>query len=187
ADGMGVAFVALDAADSPRLQFMTASRSLTEPSAPTQIMFDDPDGPVVTPLNGEYVLTFHQDSGVIGPAIYGVIIGKNGVVLGAPRSMTAGAAHARGNATYSYGDRFVMVWADDREGTYQLYAQTFDQKLSPISGLLRVTSTMSNTLSPIVAASSDGGLGVVYTDDANATQQTFFTRLDCQASQLGLK
>jgi hypothetical protein len=105
---------------------------------------------------------------------------KNGVV-GAPQSMTAGAAHAQGNATYSYGDRFVMVWADTKDGGYQLYAQTFDKKLAPISARLRLTTTMTDTHGAAIAASSDGGLGVLYTDEANGKPQTFFTRLDCQA------
>ena len=185
--GVGIVFLSLAAGDVPRLKFMTASRALTAPSALTDIAFDDPDGPVLTALGDEYVVTFHQDTGVIGAAIYGVVVGKDGGVVGSPQSMTAGAAHARGNATYSYGDRFVMVWADDRDGSYQLYAQTFDKKLSPISARLRLTTTMTNTLGPIVAPSSDGGLGVLYTDDGNGTPQAFFTRLDCKPPLAQLK
>jgi hypothetical protein len=180
-DGVGIAFVALEAGNAPKLKFMTASRSLEDGSALTDVAFDNPDGPVVTPLNDAYVVTFHQDSGVIGPAIYGVVIGKNGVAR-APQSMTAGAPHARGNATYSYGNRFVMVWADDREGVYQLYAQTFDQKLSPLTPRQRITNGTTNTLGPILAPASDGGLGVLYTDEGAGTERTFFTRLACQPS-----
>jgi putative metal-binding protein len=180
---VGIAFMTLDATDAPRLKFMTASRALDQATAPIDIAFDDPDGPVLTALSDEYVVTFHQDSGVIGPAIYGAVIDQNGVVRAA-QSMTAGAAHARGNATFSYGNRFVMVWADDSEGIYQLYAQTFDKKLSPISGRVRITNTTSNTLGPSLAAASDGGLGVLYTDEGEGKTRTFFTRLDCESGPL---
>jgi hypothetical protein len=176
--GVGIAFVALEAGDAPRLKFMTTSRALEPSSALTDIPFEDPDAPVVTALKDSYVVTFHQDSGVIGPAIYGVVVGKNGIVRPA-QSMTAGAPHARGNATYSYGDRFVMVWADQRDGVYQLYAQTFDSKLSPITPRLQLTNGKTNSLGPTVAAASDGGLGVLYTDEGAGKPRTLFTRLEC--------
>ncbi len=178
---VGIAFLSLGAGSLPNLSFMTTSRALEEPSPPVVIPFDDPDGPVVTPLGDGFVLTFHQDTGAfIGPSIYGVLLSESGAVLGNVQSLTAGAPHARGNATFSYGDRFVMVWADDRDGTYQLHAQTFDRKLSPITPRQRLTTTMTNTLGPVVAATADGGLGVLYTDEATGQSQTFFTRLDCQ-------
>lgn len=181
---VGIAFLALDAGNRPTLSFMTTARDLQQPSAPLTIPFDDADGPVVTALGDDFVITFHQDAGAfIGPSIYGVVVGKDGR-LGPPQSMTAGAAHARGNATFAYGDRFVMVWADDRDGSYQLHAQTFDKKLSPISPRQRLTTTMSNTLGPVVTAAADGGLGVLYTDEATGQSQTFFTRLDCQPAPL---
>jgi hypothetical protein len=187
ASGVGVAFISLDSSDRPRLSFLTTSRALDRPSAASPVSFDDPDEPVVTALGDEYVITFHQDTGAfIGPSIYGVVVNEAGVVS-APQSLTAGAAHARGNATFSYGDRFVMVWADDRDGTYQLYAQTFDKKLSPISTRQRLVTTMSNTLDPVVAAGANGSIGVLYTDELGGVSRTFFTRLDCVVSQHGLK
>lgn len=175
---VGVAFLALEAGDRPVLKFMSFSRTLDNPFVAQTIPFEDPDGPVVTTVNDGFVVTFHQTgSTVVGPSIYGVLVGKDGAIRGSPKSLTAGAPHARGNATFSYGDRFVMVWADDRTGSYQLYAQTFDQKLSPISDMIRVTTTMSDTLDMVVAPAADGSLGVLYTDDT--LSQTFFTRLDC--------
>lgn len=178
---VGVAFIELGVGDLPRLSFMTTSRALAEPSSPITIPFDDPDGPVVTALEDSFVVTFHQDAGAfIGASIYGVLMSQNGAQLTNVVSLTAGAPHARGNATYSYGDRFVMVWSDDRDGTYQLYSQIFDQKLAPISTRQRLTTTMSNSLAPVVAAASDGGVGVLYTEEAGGESQTLFTRLDCR-------
>lgn len=180
--GLGIAYLALDSQGTATLEFMTTSRTLTEPSKPVDLDFQDPDGPVVTALSDEYVVTFHQYGGsVVGPAIYGAVLDQRGKVVRPPVSMTAGAAHARGNSTYSYGDRFVMVWADDRSGAYQIYAQTFDKKLSPIGGVLRLTNTKTLTLGPIVAPAADGGLGVLYSDQGKGDFQAFFTRLDCTA------
>lgn len=187
ADGVGIAFSALDAANQAKLKFMTTSRALTPASAPADIPFDDPNEPVVTALDDVYIVTFHQESNVVGSAIYGVVLSKDGRVIRAPQSMTAGAAHARTNATYSYGDRFLMVWADDRDGSYQLSAQTFDKKLSPISTRIRVTTSMTNAFGPVLAAAADGGVGVLFTDDGNGLQQAFFTRLDCRSRDPGLK
>jgi len=180
--GVGIAFASLDVSGNSSVKFMTTSRSLEAASGLTAIDFENADGPVVTALNGEYIVTFHQFDGVAyGPSIFGVVIGKDGAMRAA-QSMTVGAAHAQGNATYSYGDRFVMVWADDKDGGYQLYAQTFNQRLAPISPRLRLTKTNTDTHAAAIAASGDGGLGVLYTDENNGKPKTFFTRLDCKAA-----
>lgn len=187
--GVGIAFLSLDASNRAVLEFMTASRTLEQPSSVTTIEFADPDGPVVTAVADKYVVTFHQDNSlVIGPSIFGVVLDRQGNVELGPRSMTAGAPHARGNATYSYGDRFVMVWADDSDGPYQLYAQTFDQKLAPASPRVRLLSSSGNALGAhLAASSSDGALGVLYADDSTGRYQTYFTRLDCLPRPLGAK
>jgi len=180
--GLGIAFVSLDEGGTSSVKFMTTSRSLEGASGLTAIDFENADGPVVTALSDAYVVTFHQFDGVTyGPSIFGVVIGKDGVTRAA-QSMTVGAAHAQGNATYSYGDRFVMVWADDMAGRYQLYAQIFDKKLSPVSKRLRLTTTNTDTHAATVAASADGGLGILYTDENDGKPKTFFTRLDCKAA-----
>ena len=176
--GVGVAFVTLAPNDTTSINFMTASRSLDAPSPLTNIPFENADAPTVTALDDEYVVTFDQFDGIkYGPSIFGVVV-KDGV-MGLPQSMTTGATYAEGNATVSYGDRFVMVWADTKDGNYQLYAQSFDKKLAPISPRIRLTTTKSDTHGAALASSDDGGLGVLYTDDNNGKPQTFFTRLDC--------
>lgn len=175
--GVGIAFVAPVAGSiDTAVSFMTASRSLEKVAPPLQIEFRNPSAPVATAVGSKYVVTFHEQAAAVGPAIFGVVIGPNGVERG-PQSMTAGSRFARGNATYSYGDRFVMVWAEKDTGPYQLYARVFDDKLAPRGERMRVTTTTSDTVAPALAASNDGGLGILYTDEGD--QQTYFTRLDC--------
>jgi hypothetical protein len=174
-NGVGIAFVSLIDGIDTRVRFLTASRALETPSDVTTIDFENADNPVVAALEKNYVITFHQDSGVIGPSIFGVVIGPSGVERG-PQSMTVGGAYARSNATYSYGDRFVMVWAE-RVTSYQLYAQVFDANLAPVSARMRVTNTETDTVGPALARSADGGLGILYTDSTES--QTYFTKLNC--------
>lgn len=177
---VGVAFMALDGSNRPRLSFTTAGSRILEQSGPViDIPFDDPDRPVVTPLINRFAVTFNQYTGsFIGPSVYGVLVDEKGLVS-PPLPLTSGAAHARGNATFSFGDRLLMVWADDSQGTYQLFAQQFDQKLAPIGARQRVTTTMSNTVDPVVAPAANGSLGILYTDEVSGTKQTFFTQLLC--------
>lgn len=178
--GLGIAFVSTEGLDETRVRFMTTSRTLEQPSAVTTIDFSNAVAPAVAALGDKYVVTFHQESASIGPAIYGVVIGSKGVELG-PFSLTAGGTHARGNATYSYGNRFVMVWADDKDGVYQLYEQVFDAKLAPISKRQRVTMTGTKALGPVIAPAANGGLGILYTDESTSRRQVYFTMLNCQA------
>ena len=56
-----------------------------------------------------------------------------------------------------------------------------DKKLAPISARLRLTTTMTDTRGAAVAPASDGGLGVLYTDENDGKPQTYFTRLNCIA------
>jgi hypothetical protein len=188
-DGVGIAYVALEGPNAEtRVKFMTTTRALENPSEPITIDFANADRPVVTVVDGKYLVTFNQLDAVVGASIFGVVIGKNGVELG-PLSMTVGR-HARSQSVYSYGDRFVMAWADDKDasmGQYRLYAQVFDARLAPLSAVFTLASTGSNALGPNLAPSSDGGLGILYTDAVPGTcmgkpctqGQAFFTRLDC--------
>ena len=175
--GVGIAFISpLAGSDATHLKFFTASRALEDPSEVLTLDFVNADGPVVTAVADRYVVTFHQEqAAAIGPSIFGVVLGPKGVERN-PQSMTVGGNHARSNATYSYGDRFVMVWAE-MGLHYQLYAQIFDSKLAPLSARLRVTNTETDTLGPALARSSDGGLGVLYTDKTE--NQVYFTKLNC--------
>jgi hypothetical protein len=174
--GVGIAFVSpVTGSNDTVLGFMTASRSLENPSEVTIIDFRNATAPVVTAVDGKYVVTFHEHTDVIGPSIFGVVIGPNGIERG-PTSMTVGSRYARTNATYSYGDRFVMAWGEEQE-KYQLYAQVFDSKLAPRSQRFRLTNTATDTWGPALAPAKDGGLGVLYTDETE--EQTYFTRLDC--------
>ncbi|HEY6081609.1 MAG TPA: MopE-related protein [Polyangiaceae bacterium] len=178
--GVAIAFVMPEGDDLTRVGFMTASRQLENPSSPIAVDVVNAVDPEVTAVGGKFVVTFHQEDSSIGPAIFGAVIGANGVERG-PLSMTAGGLHARSHSTYSYGDRFVMVWADTKDGPYQLYAQTFDPNLKPLSQRLRVVSSGTQTLNPVLAPAADGGLGILYDDDGSVGQRAvFFTRLDCQ-------
>jgi hypothetical protein len=178
--GLAIAFVLPDGPDFTRVGLMTTTRQLEQPSAPLVIDLENAVDPVVTAVGGKFVVTFHQEDVAVGPAIFGVVIGPGGIERG-PLSMTAGGLHARSHATYSYGDRFVMVWADTKDGPYQLYAQTFDAKLAPLSARMRLVSSGTQALSPVLAPAADGGLGVLYEDDGSVGKRAvYFTRLDCR-------
>jgi hypothetical protein len=179
--GVGIAFATLAGADTTRIGFMTASRQLEPTSSYQPIDVANAVDPSVVAVGDKFVVTFHQEDVNIGPAIFGVVMGPNGIERG-PLSMTSGGMHARSHATYSYGDRFVMVWADDKDGPYQLYAQTFDGKLSPLSPRLRVVSSGTQALNPVLAPAADGGLGILYEDEGSVGKRAvYFTRLNCQA------
>jgi Putative metal-binding motif len=182
--GIGIAFLSLEPDARTSLRVMTTSRAFERPSEPIALDFAEPDAPVVTAVGGNYVVTFHRFDGVtVGSDIFGAVFDAKGALVKGPTSMTRGSRHARRNATHSYGDRFVMVWSEDSDGPYQLYAQTFDANLLPRSARVRLTRTQADARDPVLAAASDGGLGVLYTDESSGSAQTFFLRLDCQSGQ----
>ena len=178
---VGVVFTTVSPSDEVRLAFLTTSRSLDASSSPTTIDFIDPDSPVLTVVNGKYIVTFTQKDSGVGPSVFGTVLGANGVTEIAPMPVTLGAAHARSHATYSYGDRFVMVWADDFDGFYQLYAQTFDDKLRPLSQRQRLNTGSAPAYGPVLAPASDGSLGVLFTaeNEGPGRRQAYFTSMAC--------
>ncbi len=178
--GVGIAFVTA-VGDSTLVRFIGATRQLERSTYVNIDGVTNAAQPSVAAVGDKFVVTFHQEDVNIGPAIFGAVIGGSALERG-PLSMTSGGMHARSHATYSYGDRFVMVWADDKDGPYQLYAQTFDARLSPLSPRLRVVSSGTQALNPVLAPAADGGLGILYEDEGSVGKRAvYFTRLNCQA------
>ncbi|HMI84441.1 MAG TPA: hypothetical protein VK550_10130, partial [Polyangiaceae bacterium] len=82
-------------------------------------------------------------------------------------------------ALLPFGDRVLLVWADDRDGNegYELYAKMLDRRLEPLGAEMRLTTSPGDSIDPIVAFGPGGDAGILFSDNRAGAPQTFFTRL----------
>jgi hypothetical protein len=115
-------------------------------------------------------------------AIYGAVVDEKGTVLVPPKALTKpGQFRSRYPTIKALGDRVLIVYSDDRDQNdgYELYTLMLDQKLDPISQERRITFAKRDSIYPIAEFGPDGNVGILFRDDRNGEQHTWFTRLGC--------
>lgn len=151
------------------------------------VFLDAKDG--VTPsvvYNGDrYVVAYHKRTNVPGDAIWGVTVDEAGNVLGPEKKLTSGASFARTHSLLPLGDRLLLVWADDKDGNYELYSKMLSPSLDELSPRQRITNDSADSAYPLAAFGPDGDVGVLFDDRRSGTWQVYFTRLVCQAGSGG--
>jgi putative metal-binding protein len=178
---LGVAWVRGNAAEpSHRVVFAPFDFELRR-LGPTAVLSTTSHAVYPTIVYGarQYVVAWHEDPP--GPTIFGAIRDELGNEVVRAKALTRGNRHARSTALLPYGDRVLLVWADDRDGNdgYELYAEMLDQKLEPMGPEMRLTAGTGDSIDPIVAFGPAGDVGVLFRDDRTGLPHTFFTRLTC--------
>src|SRR5512133_2237866 len=116
----------------------------------------------------------------VGAAIWAMSIDEAGNTIESARTITSGASMARGPFIVSLGDRFVLLWSDDRfsPGSFELSMQTFSNNLLALDEQQMITALGADSLDP-VAALGGGTLGIAFRTRLNGPWQTYFTALAC--------
>jgi hypothetical protein len=124
-----------------------------------------------------YVIAWHEDPP--GPTIFGAVRGELGQDVVAAKALTQGNRHARSPALLPFGDRVLLVWADDRDdnGGYELYAKSLDRVLEPLGPEMRLTAAAGDSIDAVVSFGPAGDVGILFSDGRAGVPQTFFTRL----------
>jgi hypothetical protein len=127
----------------------------------------------------EFIVVWYEDPP--GKSIFGTVRGELGQELVRAKVLTSGNRHARTPAVLPFGDRVLLVWADDRDGNlgYELYAKMLDKRLEPLGPEQRLTSAPGDSMDPVLAFGPGGDVGILFSDNRAAVPQTFFTRLGC--------
>jgi Putative metal-binding motif len=181
---LGVVF-ASQSGTSARGRFFAAAKDFSNPGPIVDVSETDVQGPQITFVGGSFVIVWGRYSSGPGASIYAATVDEQGRVLVPERAITSGATFARTFGLLSFGDRFLLVWADDRDqpGVYQLSMQFFAPDLAASGTRLRVTTTAEDTLSPALSF-GPSGVGVLYDDWLPAGRQTYFTAIGCKPNGL---
>jgi hypothetical protein len=166
--------------DPIRLHFRTLDAEL-EPIASAAPFGENADSPSVVPITGGFAVVWE----IVGPGrrgneLWGTVFDEDAQVVVAPTLLASGASYLRTHATLSLGDRLLVVWADDSAGNYDLHIQTFGRDLSPLGSRSALTANTADSLSPSLAVSAQGTIGVLFDDYREGSRQVYFTTLDCE-------
>jgi hypothetical protein len=151
------------------------------------IFLDTQDGttPNVVWNKDRYVIVYHKRTNVPGDAIWGLTVDEDGNILTPETKLTTGASFARTQSILPLGDRLLLVWADDKDGNYELYTKMLSPTLAELSPRQRITNNSADSVFPFAAFGPEGDVGVLFDDRRSGSWQVYFTRLVCQAGPGG--
>jgi hypothetical protein len=139
-------------------------------------------GGLIQPSDDRYVVTWGEYTDLPGDAIWGTLLSQaDGRPLLAPKILTPPAPFVRSHSLLDFGDRFLLVWGQWVDESYDLFTRFLDHDLEPLTEPVRLTVTGGNAVSPALAFSGEGTIGVAYINISDGSPQVYFTTLSCSA------
>jgi hypothetical protein len=162
------------------LRFRTLSSDL-EPVAASDTFGQEVRNPSVAPLDGAFAVIWetYLPSGP-GNELWAAVFDEDANVVVSPTVLARGARFLRGHSELSFGDRLLLVWADDTNGNYDLFFQFFAPDLSSLGPRTALTQNDADSFAPSVGVASDGSVGVAFDDYRDGSRQVYFTTLTCK-------
>jgi hypothetical protein len=155
---------------------------------PTSAQFDlgHYKAPSIAAIGSVFLVTWvPYDSLGLGPAgaVKGMLLDERGTVLLPARDLTDGAPHATTPAVLSLGDRALLVWADDRDGNYELYAMVIGLDLNQIEPRTRLTAAEYDSIEPYLAMTETGRVGIMFDDKRTTKKAAYFMTIGCEIDE----
>ena len=181
---LGVTWVRGEAAQSHRVIFAPFDFELRH-LAPATVLSNTAHAvyPTIVYSEPQFIIAWYEDPP--GPNIFGAVRDDLGQEVVRAKVITSGNRHARTPALLPFGDRVLLVWADDRDGNagYELYTKMLDRRLEPLGPEQRLTNARGDSIDPVLAFGPGGDVGILFSDNRPGVPQTFFTRLGCEPSK----
>lgn len=179
---VGLAYMAARS-DGTFVGFISANLQLGEVSRTALLSEAGAVTPAIASLGDRFLVAWATRSAVPGDAIWAAVVSQAGDVLVPARRVATGGTFARTPALLSLGDRALLLWADDRDGNYEIYSKLLSASLRELSARARVTRDPADSYQPVPAMGAGGDIGLLFADRRSGSWQTYFTRLECQAGR----
>jgi hypothetical protein len=163
------------------LRFRTLEAGL-EVSAFSDTFGENARNPSVDALGGGFAVlweTYYPS--MPGNELWGALFDESANFRLEPRLLVSGGRFLRGHAALSFGDRLLVVWAEDTTGNYDLSWQFFDSDLSPLGPRAALTSNAEDSVSPSLAVSAEGTIGIAFEDFRDGSRQVYFSAIACES------
>jgi hypothetical protein len=167
-----------------RVVFRTISTDLQETGDIVQLGGPGSVAASLVWAGDRYVAAWSTRDVTPGPSILAATLTEDGTLMDPPRAITGPAPFARGQAMLPLGDRLLLVWSEEDNGSYDLYTKQITLDLRELSPPVRITSTDTDSVSPAITFGPEGDVGILYEDLASGSWQVYFTRLTCLPDSL---
>jgi hypothetical protein len=169
-------------ATTHRIMFRTFDQKLAPASDAVELTTAAVSGvyPSIIWNRSAYVVAFYDSDSPLR-AVYGAVRGEAGEQIVSTRPITASPRHSRYPTMLPYGDRFLLVWSDDKDNNYgyELYSKMLDNDLASLTSEQRLTFARGESITPTASFSPDGKVGILFRDDRDGSPQVFFTGMVC--------
>jgi hypothetical protein len=179
---LGLVYTSL-VGDAVSLRFRTFDKEFGDASEALVLARTDARAPRVTAVGDLFIVSWDDYGIAPGESIMAAVVSQQGQLLLNPQPITSGASFARSHDTISLGDRLVLLWVDDMDGNYELYAKVLASDLTEIEPRYRMTQDDADTLGPLAVLGESGRLGVLFDDWRSGTHHTYFTTIGCGNTQ----
>lgn len=126
-----------------------------------------------------YVVVWDTRDVFPGPSILGATLGSDGSILLGERPVTAVAPFARSESIVPLGDRLLFAWAEERDGSYDIYTKMLGTDLTDRSPPQKVTNASSDSIGPGLALGGTEGAAMVFEDNRSGALEVYAMRLAC--------
>jgi Tol biopolymer transport system component len=172
-------------ASTHRIMFRTFDQRLSPASDPVELTSASISGvyPTVIWNQSAYVIAFYDSVSPLR-AVYGAVRSESAEQIVSTRPITSSPRHSRYPTMLPYGDRFLLVWSDDKDDNdgYELYSKMLDNDLRSLAGEDRLTYARGESITPMASFNPDGKVGILFRDDRDGSPQVYFTGMACTES-----
>ncbi len=178
---VGVTFTSQQTPTTVHAEFMSTAPDLTDAGKVIDLGGTGVQSTNLVSLGDRFLVAWDQNTSIAGygPSIFGAMVDQNGKVLRAAQPLTAGATIARSFSLLSLGNRALLVWSDNHDGNFEIYAETLGQNLEVLTPRVRLSFTPSDTFFPAASFGPNGDVGVLYQDWQTNFSQVYFVSMGC--------
>jgi len=133
--------------------------------------------PVVTWVGDAFLVAWQDESGEDFD-IMAARVSRDPPRVEPPIVLSGGPSFERAPRMLWNGDRTLVVYSDDRAGSYDIYGVLLDEALAPLGDPIRITTAPRDSVfgAPRRAGTA---LGILFDDQRDGNWEAYFTRLLC--------
>lgn len=158
------------------IEFKALAKDLITPLSPIVRFQPGGDRPRIALLGENFLVTWDVED---RQAIWGALVSPEGKVLVEPRPVTPFAGVVRDNSVLSFGDRVLVSWAEESEGSLDIFGTVIGSDLEPVEPKTVLLGGPGDSVDARLARSDEGYIGMLVDDFREGVQHAHFMAFGC--------